>query len=47
MIRVTVEVVCDATGSMITVRAESIRRAMEIATEHNPSRDARVAFSAQ
>jgi hypothetical protein len=47
MIRVTVEVVCDAARSMITVRAESIRRAMEIAKEHNPSCDASVSFSAQ
>ena len=47
MIRVTVEVVCDAARSMITVRAESIRRTMEIAKVHNPSCDTRVAFSAQ
>ena len=47
MIRVTVEVVSDAAHSMVTVRAESIRRAMEIAKEHNPSCDARVSFSAQ
>ena len=44
MIRVTVEVVGDAAHSMVTVRAESIRRAVEIAKEHNPSCDARVAF---
>lgn len=44
MIRVTVEVVGDAAHSMVTVRAESIRRAVEIAKEHNPSCDARVTF---
>jgi hypothetical protein len=44
MMRVTVEVVSDAAHSMITVRAESIRRAVEIAKEHNPSCDARVTF---
>jgi hypothetical protein len=44
MIRVTVEVVSDAAHSMVTVRAESIRRAVEIAKEHNPSCDARVTF---
>jgi hypothetical protein len=44
MIRVTVEVVSDAAHSMVTVRAESILRAVEIAKEHNPSCDARVAF---
>jgi hypothetical protein len=44
MIRVTVEVVGDAAHSMVTVRAESILRAVEIAKEHNPSCDARVAF---
>ena len=44
MIRVTVEVVSDAAHSMVTVRAESIRRAVEIAKEHNPSCDARVRF---
>jgi len=44
MIRVTVEVVSDAAHFMVTVRAESIRRAVEIAKEHNPSCDARVAF---
>jgi hypothetical protein len=44
MIRVTVEVVSDAAHSMVTVRAESIRRAVAIAKEHNPSCDARVTF---
>ena len=44
MIRVTVEVVSDAAHSMVMVRAESIRRAVEIAKEHNPSCDARVTF---
>jgi hypothetical protein len=44
MIRVTVDVVSDAARSMVTVQAESIRQAVEIAKEHSPSCDARVAL---
>jgi hypothetical protein len=44
VIRVTVDVVSDAARSMVTVQAESIRRAVEIAKEHSPSCNVRVAF---
>jgi len=44
MIRISVEVSSGAAPFRVTIQAESIERALEIAKRHNPGRECRVAF---
>ncbi len=44
MIRISVEVSSGAARFRVTIQAESIERALEIAKRHNPGKECRVTF---
>jgi len=44
MIRISVEVRSGAACFRVTIQAESIERALEIAKRHNPDKECRVTF---
>ncbi len=44
MIRISVEVSSGAACFRVTIQAESIERALEIARRHNPGKECRVTF---
>ena len=44
MVRISIEVSSGATRLRVTVQAESIERALEIAKRHNPGKECRVTF---
>ena len=44
MIRISVEVSSGAARFRVTIQAESIERALEIAKRHNPGEECRVTF---